>query len=87
MREKEDRLYTQENYAAVPRRPLKGVQPDGRFIRSGKIGGWQDKLSPEQLRFIEEHTAPVLRRLQYPVLTLDADTSSRVIASVGSRLG
>ena len=87
MREKEDRLYTQENYAAVPRRPLKGVQPDGRFIRSGKIGGWQDKLSPEQLRFIEEHTAPVLRRLQYPVLTLDADTSPRVIASVGSRLG
>src|SRR5277367_2792529 len=44
MREKEDRLYTQENYAEVLRRPLRGVQPGGRFIRSGKIGGWQDKL-------------------------------------------
>jgi len=87
MREKEDHLYTQENYAAVLRRPLKGVQPDGRFVRSGKIGGWQDKLSPEQLRFIEQRTATVLRRLRYPVLTLDAETPSSVTAPVGSGLG
>jgi len=40
MREKEDRLYTQENYSAVPSRPVKSVQPGGRFIRSGKMGGW-----------------------------------------------
>jgi hypothetical protein len=86
MREKEDRLYTQENYAEVLRRPLKGVQPGGRFIRSGKIGGWQDKLSPEQLRFIEERTASVLRRLQYPVMSMDADATSAVPASVGSRI-
>ena len=86
MREKEDRLYTQENYAEVLRRPLKGVQPGGRFIRSGKIGGWQEKLSPEQLRFIEERTATVLRRLQYPVATMDADVNSAVTASVGSRI-
>jgi hypothetical protein len=86
MREKEDRLYTQENYAEVLRRPLKGVQPGGRFIRSGKIGGWQEKLSPEQLRFIEERTATALRRLQYPLVTMDADASAPVTASVGSRI-
>jgi hypothetical protein len=87
MREKEDRLYSQKNYADVLRRPLKGVQPGGRFIRSGTIGGWQEKLSPQQLRFIEKQTAPVLQRLHYPLLTLNADTPSPVTESVGSRIG
>jgi len=86
MREKEDRLYTQENYSAVLRRPLKGVQPDGRFIRSGKIGGWQDKLTPEQLHFIEQRTAPMLLRLGYPVLTMNGGGLSSVPATVGARL-
>jgi hypothetical protein len=69
MREKEDRLYAQANYATIPRRPVLGVEPGGRFVRSGKIGGWQEQLTPEQLRLIEEHTADVLRRLDYPVVT------------------
>jgi len=71
MREKEDKLYGEENYADVPRRPEKGLQPGGRFVRAGKMGNWQEKLTPEQLRRIEEHTAAVLRRLQYPVVSLD----------------
>src|SRR5271165_2999994 len=57
MREKEDRLYTQENYSAVPSRPVKSVQPGGRFIRSGKMGGWQQQLSQGQLQVIERHAA------------------------------
>ena len=72
MREKEDRLYQQENYAAVPSRPVKSVQPGGRFIRSGKMGGWQEKLSHEQLQVIEQHCGDLLARLQYPVVTMGA---------------
>jgi hypothetical protein len=76
MREKEDRLYTQENYSAVPSRPVKSVQPGGRFIRSGRMGGWQEKLNQGQLEVIEQHTAHLLQRLQYPVATSDLATSS-----------
>jgi hypothetical protein len=77
MREKEDRLYSQEDYEDVPRRPEKGVEPGGRFVRSGKMGSWQETLTPDQLRLIEKHTAHVLRRLHYPVVTLDpAETVS-----------
>ena len=75
MREKEDRLYKEENYSAVPSRPVKSVQPGGRFIRSGKMGGWQQQLTQAQLQVIEEHTANILLRLQYPVVTLDSAAS------------
>jgi hypothetical protein len=83
MREKEDRLYQQENYSAVPRRPLRGAQPNERFVRSGKVGGWQDQLSQPQLRLIEQYTANVLLRLQYPVLTQnEVETAIPTPASV-----
>jgi Sulfotransferase domain len=75
MREKEDRLYQQENYSAVPSRPVKSVQPGGRFIRSGKMGGWQEQLSQGQLQVIERHCGSVLLRLQYPVVTMDSAAS------------
>lgn len=75
MREKEDHLYTQKNYQSVPRRPEKGTEADGRFVRAGKMGGWQEKLTPKQLALIERHTADILRRLDYPVVSLeDAST-------------
>jgi len=84
MREKEDRLYTQEDYSSVPRRPLKGAQPNERFVRSGKVGGWQGRLSEEQLRFIEQYTGTVLLRLGYPVNTQGSvDSSLPAPASVG----
>jgi hypothetical protein len=72
MREKEDKLYTQENYSKVARKPLKSVEPGGRFVRSGKMGGWQEKLTPEQVRLIEQYTASTLLRLQYPVVTMES---------------
>lgn len=77
MREKEDRLYRQQNYSSVPRRPIKAVRPGGRFIRSGSVGGWRERLSREQLHHIELHTVNVLARLGYPVETLaPAEVSS-----------
>jgi hypothetical protein len=88
MREKEDNLYKQENYSKVARKPQKSVQPGGRFVRSGKMGGWQEKLTPEQVRFIEQYTASTLLRLQYPVVTMDsAGISSDADASMVSHVG
>lgn len=72
MREKEDQLYKQENYADVPRRPLKSAEAGGRFVRSGSMGGWRDRLTAEQIRRIELHTAHVLTRLGYPVENVPA---------------
>ena len=86
MREKEDRLYQQENYSAVPSRPVKSVQPGGRFIRSGKMGGWQEQLSQGQLQVIEQHCANVLLRLQYPVVTMESAATLAANATAVSQL-
>ena len=77
MREKEDSLYKQDGYAAVPRRPKKGVEAGGRFVRSGSIGGWQGRLNSEQLKLIEQHAGPTLMRLGYPLVNeVDAELVS-----------
>jgi len=68
MREKEDSLYKQGDYSKVARRPIKGVEAGGRFIRSGSIGGWHDRLTPQQLKLIDKYTGPVLSRLGYPLM-------------------
>jgi hypothetical protein len=39
----------------------------GRFVRDGLVRGWLSKLTPEQVRFIEEHTTSQLLRLGYPL--------------------
>jgi hypothetical protein len=75
MREKEDSLYSQANYEAVPRRPERGVEPGGRFVRVGRMGSWQDKLTPEQLRRIEFYAGDMLRRLNYPMASGSAELS------------
>jgi hypothetical protein len=69
MREKEESLYKQKGYAHVPRRPKKGVEAGGRFVRSGSIGGWQGRLTAQQLKLIERHAGATLVRLGYPLMT------------------
>ena len=39
----------------------------GRFVRDGKVRGWVSKLSPAQVRLIEEHAGSALLRLGYPL--------------------
>jgi hypothetical protein len=39
----------------------------GRFVRDGSVRGWTSKLTPEQVRLIEEHAGPTLKRLGYPL--------------------
>jgi Sulfotransferase domain len=68
MREKEDSLYKQDGYENVPRRPQKGVEAGGRFIRSGSIGGWQERLTKPQLKMIEQYAGAILARLGYPLV-------------------
>ena len=87
MREKEHHLYTQKNYSAVPRRPKKGVQPDGRFVGSGTVGSWQEKLSGEQIRLIEQNAGAILSRLGYPLASLaNAEMVSSASGKVCSQL-
>jgi hypothetical protein len=44
---------------------LKFTASEQRFVRQGKVGGWQQTLSAEQVERIERATADVLRRLEY----------------------
>lgn len=69
MREKEDSLYSQGGYSNVPRRPQKGVETGGRFVRSGSIGGWQERLTIQQLQVIEKYAGTTLARVGYPLTT------------------
>jgi hypothetical protein len=39
----------------------------GRFVRDGKVRGWVSKLTPAQVRLIEEHAGSTLLRLGYPL--------------------
>ncbi len=38
----------------------------GRFIGSGSVGGWQEKLTSEQIELIQKHAGEALERLGYP---------------------
>lgn len=69
MQEKEDSLYKQEGYSQVPRRPKKGVETGGRFVRAGAIGGWRERLTVPQLNMIEQYAGSTLSRLGYPLLS------------------
>jgi hypothetical protein len=41
----------------------------GRFVRSGAVRGWVDKLSAEQVRLIEQYAGAALQRLGYALST------------------
>jgi len=42
------------------------VSIKGRFVREGAIRGWVSKLSPAEVRLIEQHAGSALLRLGYP---------------------
>jgi hypothetical protein len=46
-------------------------QKGNRFVRDGKSGGWQEKLTAEQLQMIEQHTWETLTRVGYPLMGTD----------------
>jgi hypothetical protein len=61
MQEKEQRSPQLSNAAPNPN----GSQ-ESRFIRSGSIAGWRNRLSTDQLSLLEDKAGPVLQRMGYP---------------------
>jgi hypothetical protein len=45
----------------------KGGTEDGRFVRTGSVGGWRQRLSEAQVALIEEYCGEALARLGYAV--------------------
>jgi hypothetical protein len=39
---------------------------DARFVRSGSVGGWREKLSPEQIAMVDQYAGEALVRAGYP---------------------
>ncbi len=39
---------------------------DARFVRSGSMGGWRDKLTPDQIEMVKRYAGRVLTRVGYP---------------------
>jgi len=62
MQEKEQRQPQLSNSAPKPT-----GSEESRFIRSGSIGGWRNRLTGSQVALIESRTAGVLVRMGYPV--------------------
>jgi len=57
----------------------------GRFVRDGRVRGWVSKLTPEQVRLIDEHAGSVLLRLGYPLSSeLAIEEPSVAVTDVGN---
>lgn len=39
----------------------------GRFVRSGKVGGWRDRLTPFQLEMVDQYAGSTLKKMGYPL--------------------
>jgi len=59
----------------------------GRFVREGKVRGWLSKLTPAQVRLIEEHAGPMLSRLGYPLSSeLSREESAPLLVEAASEV-
>lgn len=61
MQEKEQRSPQLSNAA-----PKANAPEESRFIRSGSVGGWRNRLTEAQVALIERHAGAVLSRMGYP---------------------
>ena len=62
MQEKEQRSPQLSNTAPKP-----AASEESRFIRSGSIGGWRNRLTNAQVDLIEQRAGDVLVRMGYPI--------------------
>jgi estrone sulfotransferase len=74
MQEKEQKSPQLSNTAPNP-----NGSEESRFIRTGSVAGWRNRLSPEQIRLIEDKAGPVLERMGYPIG--DAARQKQVLAA------
>jgi hypothetical protein len=47
-------------------RSMENGSAGNRFVRDGKVAGWRDRLTADQVALIERHAGPTLARLGYP---------------------
>ncbi len=68
MREKEEKA--KKSGAAVKKGTLLRKhnvdREDARFVRSGSVGGWREKLSPAQIDMVTAYAGEALVRAGYP---------------------
>jgi estrone sulfotransferase len=62
MQEKEQKSPQLSNTAPNP-----NGSEESRFIRTGSIAGWRNRLRDEQIRLIEDKAGTVLERMGYPI--------------------
>ena len=59
---------------ATPQR----ASAQGRFVRSGSVAGWRDKLSASQTQLIEHYAGGAMSRLGYEGASKFAETLAEV---------
>jgi hypothetical protein len=47
----------------------RAANSDEKFVRKGRVGGWQEEMGPEALRILEERYGEVMRQVGYQTLT------------------
>jgi hypothetical protein len=47
---------------------------DGRFVRTGSVGGWRAKLSPEQIAMVDKYAGDALVHAGYPLGAAASET-------------
>ena len=58
---------------------------DARFVRTGSVGGWREKLSPAQIDMVTKYAGEALVRAGYPA-GLPTDTTSASMAQAAPEL-
>jgi len=57
---------------------------DARFVRSGSVGGWREKLSREQIEMVRKYAGDALVRAGYPA-GLTEEVPSEMVAHAGNQ--
>jgi len=65
MRKREDKEKQTGEQSVLLGPHKKGTSEEGRFVRKGSVGGWRSKLSPAQVRLIDQYAGEVLDALGY----------------------
>jgi hypothetical protein len=59
----------------------KSIAEDKRFVRSGKVGGWRERLTQEQIARLTESGGEMLVRLGFDVVGEGAEPRPRAVSS------
>jgi hypothetical protein len=87
MREKEDKA--KKSGATLGKGTLlrkhRVDREDARFVRSGSVGGWREKLSEAQIAMVTKYAGEALVRAGYPAGPATESQSEELVASQARR--